>query len=113
MRQEYTTFKVPKSYRSSANAIRSEIARRGLDNTQLRYALADKHCPICKAEMQPAITVGVEYTCPKCQVSKPVVELSTPASQADEILKAVGVTALSMLGLYFVAKALESKDDRR
>ena len=110
MAQEYTTIRVPKNYRRSLNVVKSAAAQRGLSNfsVELKSGLADKQCPFCKKEMTPTLKVGMDYRCPSCGFTKPVIEVATPAIHGNQILAAVGTTALVGLGIYLISKLLES-----
>ena len=110
MAQEYTTLKVPKSYQRSLNLAKSAAAQRGLSNfsVELKSGLADKRCPFCNKEMVPALKIGMDYTCPDCGFTKPVIEIATPATRGNQILAAVGTAALVGLGIYLISKLLES-----
>jgi len=110
--QEYTTYKLPKAYRRSVDTVRARIVQRGLDNlpVEFRNALAGRTCPICGEDMQPVATVGIEYSCPRCYISKPVFEERMSVNQSDDVLKALSGTALTMLGIYLVAKLLKGKE---
>lgn len=107
MANEYTTMKVPKDFHRSVDTVRAQIVGRGLNNAppSIVQALGDRQCPLCHVEMTPAIAVGVIHSCPRCGMSKPIVELRAPVTQADDILKVLGATALLLLGTYFLAKA--------
>jgi predicted RNA-binding Zn-ribbon protein involved in translation (DUF1610 family) len=109
MSSEFTTMKVSKDFRRSVDTVRAQIVQRGLNNApeSLVQALGERVCPQCHIEMQPTIAVSVMHSCPNCGMSKPVVELRASATQADDILKALGVTAILMLGTYLIAKSLE------
>lgn len=111
MTQEYTTIKVPKRYRTSLNVVKSAAVQRGLSNfsVELRSSLADRQCPFCKKEMTPKLKVGMDYTCPSCGFTKPVIEVGTPVTHGNQILAAIGTTALVGLGIYLVSKLLESQ----
>jgi predicted RNA-binding Zn-ribbon protein involved in translation (DUF1610 family) len=110
MTQEYTTLKVPKSYQRSLNIAKSAAAQKGLSNfpVELKSGLADKRCPFCNKELVPRLKVGMDYTCPECGFTKPVIEVATPATHANQILAAIGTTALVGLGIYLISKLLES-----
>ncbi|MBA7504610.1 hypothetical protein ES706_03256 [subsurface metagenome] len=110
MENKYSTLKIPKEYRKSVDILRARVAQKGIDNLpdKFKKSLADCKCPMCHQEMQPVATVGAAYHCPNCGFSKPVFEIQTPAASPEEILKAFGVTAIIMLGIYTLAKLLES-----
>jgi len=110
MNQKYTSIKVPKDYRGSLNIIKSAAAQRGLSNLSVEFknSLADKQCPFCNKEMVPTLKAGIDYACPDCGFTKPVIQIATPATRGNQILAAVGTAALVGLGIYLVSKLLES-----
>jgi len=109
MTNEYTTIKVPKDFRRSVDTVRAQIVGRGLNNAppSIVQALGDRQCPLCHVDMQPTVGVSVMHSCPRCGMSKPIVEFRAPVTRADDILQVVGGTALLLLGIYLLAKALE------
>lgn len=110
MAQEYTTIRVPKDYRRSLNIVKSAAAQRGLNNfsVELKSSLADRRCPFCNKEMTPILKVGMDYRCPTCGFAKPVIDVATPATRGNQILAALGTTALVGLGIYLACKLLKS-----
>jgi predicted RNA-binding Zn-ribbon protein involved in translation (DUF1610 family) len=110
MSQEYTTLKVPKTYLGSLNMVKSAAAQKGLSNFSVEFknSLADKQCPFCNREMTPTLKVGMDYTCPTCGFTKPVIQVGMPATRGNQILAAVGTAALVGLGIYLISKLLES-----
>lgn len=110
MAQQYTTMKVPKNYRRSLNVVKSAAAQRGLDNLSVEFknSLAAKQCPFCNKEMIPTVKVGMDYTCPTCGFTKPVIQVGMPATHGNQIFAAIGTAALVGLGIYLVSKLLRS-----
>lgn len=110
METGYTTIKIPKEYRKSVDILRARVAQKGMDNLpgDFKKSFADCQCPICHQQMEPMVTAGLNYSCPNCGFTKPVFEIQRPATSPEEILKAFGVTAILMLGIYVLAKLLES-----
>lgn len=107
-----TTIKIPAEGRRSIEVLKAELALKGLGNvpTELKQYLRDDYCPFHRA--QKLETVSEVYgglrelrKCPKCGFSKPVIDISATTT-ADDVLKAVGVAALVLLGIYALSKIL-------
>ena len=73
-------------------------------------ALGYSVIPSGRGDMQPVATVGMEYSCPRCHISKPVFEERMQVSQSGDVLKALSGAALTMFGIYLVAKLLKGKE---
>lgn len=112
-----TTIKIPVEGRRSIDVLKAQLALKGLDNAPqaLKQHLRDNYCPFHPD--QELETVSEVYgglrelrKCPKCGFGKPVIDIDATAT-ADDVLKAVGVAALVLLGIYALSKILEKYED--
>lgn len=108
-----TTIKIPVEGRRSIDVLKAQLALKGLNNvsTQFKQHLRDDYCPYHPS--QKLETVSEVYgglrelrKCPKCGFSKPVIDIGASAT-VDDALKAIGVAALVLLGIYALSKILE------
>jgi len=107
-----TTIKIPLEGRRSIEVLKAQLAFRGLNNVShdFKRYLRDNYCPFCHQQLEK---VGEVYggirelcRCSKCGFSKPVIDIGV-STTADDVLKAIGVTTLVLLGIYALSKILE------
>jgi transposase-like protein len=104
---EYTTIKIPRLTYEAAKKLQAELAKRGINNLppQLKSLAESSTCPFCHTQME-----GFEvsfYKCKKCGYSRQRFNVSS--SEADDILRALALGAIIVLGIAAIAELLGRK----